>query len=171
MISGHKVRGREMDKQKVEEAIELLRKWFGEAVTIWETYTGDEFSHKERELYDNVIIKKFQKVNDDQGRSSILFRASTITTDIWLGFLPSEYLASSGRAFSIFGSINVPVDMPRDEINELYKEATKDNGEVNFWMGIDRAGDLKWEDSKYWLDRALEDWSLPRKMQLASLSR
>lgn len=59
--------------------------------------------------------------------------------------------------------------IPNNRVNEMYKEAVKDNGEVNFWMGIASASDFKWDASSSWLDRALEDKLLLRKMQLASL--
>ncbi len=158
-----------MDKQKMGEAVEVLREWFKESVTIWEKETSQVFPDTERELYQRIAIKGFLKANDDQDRYNVISRAATISNVIRLGFLPSEYYASCEKAWSVFDSIDIPANMPEDDVHKIYDEAIKNNGEVNFWMGIANASDFKWDESNNWLDRALKDRLLPRKMQLASL--
>ncbi|MFC1989450.1 hypothetical protein ACFLVW_02645 [Chloroflexota bacterium] len=158
-----------MEEPKLEEAVEVLKEWFEEAVNIWETETSQLFPSTERGLYQQIAIEGFRKATNDKNRYNVIFRAATISTSIRLGFLPSEYYVSCEKAWSVFDSIDVPVGTPDDEVHKIYKEATKTHGEVNFWIGIDSASDFKWDESNSWLDRALEDKLLPRKMQLASL--
>lgn len=104
-----------------------------------------------------MIVDGFRQATDDNSRYVKIWHAYTIATGILLGFLPSEYYASCEKAWSIFDSIDVPEGVPNNHVNEMYKEAVKDNGEVNFWMGIASASDFKWDESSSWLDRALED--------------
>jgi len=158
-----------MNREKEGETREALTKLFEAAVSVWEAETGKVFPLAEREIYQQIAIERYIKAIDEAGKFTVLVRAFVINFSIHLGFLPSEYRASSIRAWSLFGNIDVPENLPRGDVEKLFNEITKDHGEANFWVGISYASDLKWDENRESLSNALKDRLLPRKMLLASL--
>lgn len=144
--------GREMEEQRMEVAVEVLKERFEEAANIWETAMGKVFPTTEKEFYYRTTIERIRQACDNQEISNVALLAFIITTGTLIGFLPSEWYALSlkTRSFS-------------DE------ETKENNGELSFFRGIASASVFEWDASKNWLDRALDDRLLLRKMQLASL--